>query len=63
MESTAYGSSKTHHFHEIKPKLEEYLKKKPDVNNDEKQQVKLNNWSFDEGEKAHLTWISSPFAR
>lgn len=27
---------KTHHFHEIKPKLEEYLKKKPDVNNDEK---------------------------
>ena len=51
MESTAYGSSKTHHFHEIKPKLEEYLKKKPDVNNDEKQQVKLNNWSFDEGRK------------
>ncbi|WP_436865818.1 TnsD family transposase [Bacillus fungorum] len=27
---------KTHHFHEIKPKLEEYLKKKQDVSNDEK---------------------------
>ncbi|EOO22995.1 hypothetical protein ICM_06218 [Bacillus cereus BAG1X2-3] len=26
---------KTHHFHEIKPKLEEYLKKKQDVSNDE----------------------------
>lgn len=27
---------KTHHFHEIKPKLEEYLQKKQDVSNDEK---------------------------
>lgn len=27
---------KTHHFHEIKPKLEGYLKKKQDVSNDEK---------------------------
>lgn len=27
---------KTHHFYEIKPKLEEYLKKKQDVSNDEK---------------------------
>ncbi|MGY2611205.1 TnsD family transposase [Bacillus pretiosus] len=27
---------KAHHFHEIKPKLEEYLKKKQDVSNDEK---------------------------
>ncbi|HDR4532711.1 MULTISPECIES: Tn7-like element transposition protein TnsE [Bacillus] len=26
-----------------------------------KQQVKLNNWPFDEGEQAQLTWISSPF--
>ncbi|MCM3737006.1 TnsD family transposase [Bacillus cytotoxicus] len=26
---------KTHHFHEIKPKLEEYLKRKQDVSNDE----------------------------
>lgn len=25
-----------------------------------KQQVKLNNWPFDEGEQAQLTWISSP---
>ena len=28
-----------------------------------KQQVKLNNWPFDEGEQAQLIWISSPFAR
>ncbi|OJE40240.1 transposase [Bacillus tropicus] len=27
---------KTHHFHEIKPKIEEYLKRKQDVSNDEK---------------------------
>lgn len=27
---------KTHHFHEIKPKLEEYLQKEQDVSNDEK---------------------------
>ncbi|HGH0916052.1 TPA: TnsD family transposase [Bacillus cereus] len=27
---------KTHHFHELKPKLEEYLQKKQDVSNDEK---------------------------
>ncbi len=26
-----------------------------------KQQVKLNNWPFDEGEQAQLTWISSSF--
>ncbi|MGN4437704.1 Tn7-like element transposition protein TnsE [Bacillus cereus group sp. MYBK69-1] len=26
-----------------------------------KQQVKLNNWPFDEGEQAQLIWISSPF--
>lgn len=26
-----------------------------------KQQVKLNNWLFDEGEQAQLIWISSPF--
>ena len=28
-----------------------------------KQQVKLNNWPFDEGEQAQLIWISSPFCK
>ncbi|MCS1394211.1 hypothetical protein [Lysinibacillus boronitolerans] len=26
-----------------------------------KQQVKLDNWPFKKGDKAQLTWISSPF--
>ncbi|WP_260857632.1 TnsD family Tn7-like transposition protein [Bacillus pumilus] len=54
------GALKSHHFHEIKPYLEEYLRTKQEVKQYSKQQVKIA-WPFAKGEKAQLLWIGEPF--